>query len=306
MHPSKKMIDGRRAVPTLLDVPADVDLAVILIKDAQTTIEQAILKGVRFAIVFASGFAEIGGEGRDRQDRLANAVLGSDLRLLGPNTNFNAFEQFRDDLPGPKIGLITQSGHQGRPIFQSQEIGIGLSAWAPTGNEVDLEFADFVRWFADQPDIGVIAAYVESFRDARTMRLAADYALRANVPLVCVKVGRTPEGASMALSHTGKLTGTDAVVEAAFGQHGVVRVETLDQLIDTSQVLVRKSAGPVTDGVVVYSISGGTGAHMADLCAQSGLRLPTLTTETQTRLREWIPDFLRVSKPGGQRWQRSR
>ena len=231
VHPSKKVIDGRRAVPTLLDVPADVDLAVILIKDAQTTIKQAILKGVRFAIVFASGFAEIGGEGRDRQDRLANAVLGSDLRLLGPNTNFNAFEQFRDDLPGPKIGLITQSGHQGRPIFQSQEIGIALSAWAPTGNEVDLEFADFVRWFADQPDIGVIAAYVESFRDARTMRLAADYAVRANVPLVCVKVGRTPEGASMALSHTGKLDRRGRRRRCCVRPHGVVRVDALDQLI---------------------------------------------------------------------------
>ena len=297
VHPTKTSIDGHPAVPTVTDIPTDVDLAVILIQDVQITVEQAVAKGVRFAIAFASGFAEVGGDGIERQRRLSAVVKPSGLRLLGPNTNLNAFERFRDDLPGPKIGLITQSGHQGRPVFQSQEIGIALGAWAPTGNEVDLEFADFVRWFAGQPDLGVIAAYVESFRDARTMRLAADYALRAGVPLVLVKVGRTAEGASMALSHTGKLTGADAVVDAAFRQHGVVRVDALDQLIDTSQVLVRHPNGPVSDGVVVYSISGGTGAHMADLCAQAGLRLPTLAAGTQERLRDWIPTYLRVSNP---------
>ena len=297
VHPTKSSIDGHPAVPTVVDVPGEVDLVVIVIQDVARTVEQAVRKGVPFAIAFASGFAEVGADGIERQRQLSDIVQPSRLRLLGPNTNLNAFEQFRDDLPGPKIALITQSGHQGRPVFQAQEIGIALGAWAPTGNEVDLEFADFVRWFAGRPEIGVISAYVESFRDGRTMRLAADHALVAGRPLVLVKVGRTPEGASMALSHTGKLTGADEVVDAAFRQHGVVRVDTLDQLIDTSQVFARHPQGPAADGVVVYSISGGTGAHMADMCARAGLRLPTLASETQERLREWIPGFLRVSNP---------
>jgi acyl-CoA synthetase (NDP forming) len=297
VHPSKASIDGVRAVPSLSDVPTEIDLAVILVADVETAVEQAIDKGVRFAVVFASGFAEQGGEGAERQQRLTDLVRGSDLNLLGPNTNLNTFEHFRDDLPRPSIGLITQSGHQGRPIFQAQEIGIPLTAWAPTGNEGDLEFADFVRWFTGDPEIGVIAAYVESFRDARTMRLAADGAMTAGVPLVCVKVGRTPEGSSMALSHTGKLTGADDVVDAAFRQHGVVRVDGLDQLIDTAQVLLRRPNGPTAEGVVVYSISGGTGAHMSDLCARAGLQLPDLGVETQENLRKVIPTYLRVSNP---------
>src|SRR5205085_1861086 len=150
------------------------------------------------------------------------------------NTNRNAFETFRDDLPGPAIALITQSGHQGRPIFQGQDLGIAMSHWAPTGNEVDLEFADFAAYFADQPQVGVVAGYIEGFKDGRTLMLAADHAARAGVPIVAVKVGRTEEGRSMAKAHTGHLTGADAVISAVFRQLGVTRVDGLDELLDTS------------------------------------------------------------------------
>jgi len=141
-------------------------------------------------------------------------VRAGDVRLLGPNTNLNAFEDFRPDLEGPSIALITQSGHQGRPVFQGQEIGIRLTHWAPTGNEVDLEFADFARHFADQPEVGVIACYIEGFKDGRTLMLAADHAARLRKPMVMVKVGKTEAGRSMAQSHTGHLTGSDAVTSA--------------------------------------------------------------------------------------------
>ena len=110
---------------------------------------------------------------------------------------------------------ITQSGHQGRPVFQGQELGIRLTHWAPTGNEVDLEFADFARYFADQPEVGVVACYIEGFKDGRTLMLAADHAAQLRKPIVMVKVGRTDEPArSMAQSHTGHLTGSDAVTSA--------------------------------------------------------------------------------------------
>ena len=120
---------------------------------------------------------------------------------------------------------MTQSGHQGRPIFQGQELGIRLSHWAPTGNEVDLEFADWARYFADQAEVGVVAAYIEGFKDGRTLMLAADHAAKLRKPLVIVKVGKTEAGASMAQSHTGHLTGSDAVTSAVFRQFGVTRVD---------------------------------------------------------------------------------
>jgi acetate---CoA ligase (ADP-forming) len=133
-------------------------------------------KGAKFGVMFAAGFAEVGEEGEQLQSELEELLAASDLRLLGPNTNLNAFETFTEGLPGKAIALITQSGHQGRPVFQSQQLGIRLSHWAPTGNEADLEFADFAVHFADLDEVGVMAGYIEGFKDGRTLMLAADHA----------------------------------------------------------------------------------------------------------------------------------
>ncbi|MEU0198633.1 MULTISPECIES: acetate--CoA ligase family protein [unclassified Streptomyces] len=296
VHPSRPAVFGIPCVPSVADLPERVDLAVVLVGDPLPVIEELAEAEARFAVVFASGFAETGPEGEAAQRRLAAAVERSGLRLLGPNTNLNAFERFRDDLEGPAIALITQSGHQGRPVFALQELGIRLSHWAPTGNEADLETADFLSYFAEQPDVGAIACYLEGLKDGRSFLLAADRAARRGVPVVAVKVGRTETGARTAASHTGKLTGADAVVDAAFRQFGVIRVDGLDELQDTAALLARAHP-PRADGVVVYSISGGTGAHVADLATEAGLRLPVLSEARQAELHQWIPEYLSVANP---------
>ncbi|MCF3125635.1 acetate--CoA ligase family protein [Streptomyces arenae] len=296
VHPTRGSVFGIPCFSSVADLPEQVDLAVLLVGDPLPVIEQLAEEKVRFAVAFASGFAETGEEGAAAQERLAAAVRRSGLRLLGPNTNLNAFEKFRDDLEGPAIALITQSGHQGRPVFTLQELGIRLSHWAPTGNEADLETADFISYFAGQPEVGAIAAYVEGLKDGRAFLLAADRAARNGVPVVAVKVGRTETGARTAASHTGKLTGADAVVDAAMRQFGVIRVDGLDELQDTSALLAR-ARPPRADGVVVYSISGGTGAHFSDLATEAGLTLPTLSDAKQTELHQWIPDYLNVANP---------
>ncbi|MHB8670577.1 MAG: acetate--CoA ligase family protein [Acidimicrobiales bacterium] len=296
VNPNRERIGEDACYPSLAEIPGDVDLAVILVGEAVDALEEAIEKKARFAVIFAAGFAEVGAEGEKLQARVEALIAGSDLHLLGPNTNLNAFEEFRQDLPGRAIALITQSGHQGRPIFQGQEIGIKLAYWAPTGNVAYLEFADFAAWFARQPEVGAIACYIEGFKDGRTLMLAADQAARAGVPIVCVKVGRTDEGRAMAKAHTGHLTGSDAVTSAAFRQCGITRVDGLDELLDVSAAFSRTDP-PEGDGVCIYSISGGTGAHMADMAAAAGLRIPALADSTQRQLHEWIPPYLRVSNP---------
>ncbi|MFI7383359.1 acetate--CoA ligase family protein [Streptomyces sp. NPDC049813] len=296
VHPTRQTVFGLPCVPGVADLPEQVDLAVLLVADPLPVITELADTKVKFAVAFASGFAETGEAGAAAQQRLAAAVAGSGLRLLGPNTNLNAFEHFRDDLEGPAIALITQSGHQGRPVFALQELGIRLSHWAPTGNEADLESADFIAYFAQRPEVGAIAAYVEGLKDGRAFLLAADRAARAGVPVVAVKVGRTETGARTAASHTGKLTGADAVVDAAMRQFGVVRVDGLDELQDTAALLAR-ARPPRADGVCVYSISGGTGAHFADLATAAGLTLPALSAAKQAELHQWIPDYLNVANP---------
>lgn len=296
VHPTRESVFGRACAPSVADLPEQVDLAVLLVGDPLPVIEELAQAKVRFAVAFASGFAETGAEGAAAQARLAAAVERSGLRLLGPNTNLNAFEEFRDDLDGPAIALITQSGHQGRPVYTLQELGVRLSHWAPTGNEADLETSDFIAYFSQRPEVGAIACYVEGLKDGRSFLLAADRAARAGVPVVAVKVGRTETGARMAASHTGKLTGADQVVDAAMRQFGVIRVDGLDELQDTAALLAR-ARKPLADGVVVYSISGGTGAHFSDLATEAGLSLPVLSEAKQAELHTWIPSYLNVANP---------
>ncbi|MET9406881.1 acetate--CoA ligase family protein [Streptomyces sp. NPDC002935] len=296
VHPTRRSVFGLPCLPSVADLPEQVDLAVLLVGDPLPVIEELTEAKVRFAVAFASGFAETGAEGAAAQTRLAAAVRRSGLRLLGPNTNLNAFENFRDDLDGPAVALITQSGHQGRPVFAMQQLGVRLSHWAPTGNEADLETADFISYFSERPEVGAIACYVEGLKDGRSFLLAADRAARRGVPVVAVKVGRTETGARTAASHTGKLTGADTVVDAAMRQYGVIRVDGLDELQDTAALLARARA-PQADGVVVYSISGGTGAHFADLASGAGLDLPVLSDAKQAELHTWIPDYLNVANP---------
>ncbi|MEU3396066.1 acetate--CoA ligase family protein [Streptomyces filamentosus] len=296
VHPTRTAVFGTACARSVKELGEPVDLAVLLVADPLPVIEELGEAGVRFAVAFASGFAETGADGAAAQERLAEAVRRTGVRLLGPNTNLNAFERFRDDLDGPAVALITQSGHQGRPVFALQELGVRLSHWAPTGNEADLETADFISYFASLPEVGAIAAYVEGLKDGRSFLLAADRAAREGVPVVAVKVGRTETGARTAASHTGKLTGADRVVDAAMRQFGVIRVDGLDQLQDTAALLAR-ARRPLADGVVVYSISGGTGAHFADLATAAGLDLPVLLQAKQDELHQWIPEYLRVANP---------
>ena len=273
-----------------------MDLAVIAAGDPVTILEDVVGKHPLFVMIFAAGFAEAGAEGQALQDRMRQIVRDSGVYLLGPNTTLNSFLPLRSDLPGKALALISHSGHQGRHIWQGQDIGIPMAYWAPTGNEVDLEFADFVKYFATQEQVGAICGYVEGFKNGPKLRRAAELALAAGVPLVVVKVGLSELGQSTAMSHTAHLAGSDAVADAVFGQLGIVRVHGIDELLYTSAFLAR-SAPPQADGVCVYGISGGTLAHLSDLLAAAGVSVPALAESTQAALREWIPGYLRVSNP---------
>jgi acetate---CoA ligase (ADP-forming) len=296
VNPNRATVDGERCYRSVKDVPDEVDVAVVLTKDAAGVVRDAADAGIPFVVIFTAGFAETGGEGASRQREIEELIATTDVHVLGPNTPLNSFQPFREDLPGKRIGLVTQSGHQGRPIYQAQTNGVALDGWAPTGNESDLESADFIDYFASRPDVGAIACYLEGFKDGRTMTLALDQAARRGVPVVVIKVGRSDIGRSWAKSHSGHLAGSDAITDAVMKQFGVTRVDGLDELLDVSSMFAR-TRPPRGDGVAIYSISGGTSAHMADWASSMGLRVPELRKDTQAKLREWIPGFLRVSNP---------
>ncbi len=296
VNPNRDKVDEIACHPSLDALPGPVDVVAVLAPDPQESIRAAGRNGAGFVVVFGAGYAETGADGRAAQEELAALAREAGVRLLGPNTNMNAFELFRADLDGPAIALISQSGHQGRPLFLLQENGVAVSYWAPTGNEADLEFSDFAHWFAERPEIGAVAAYVEGFSSGETLAAAARRCAETDTPLVLVKVGRSEAGRQAVGTHTGKLGGSDRVADGFFAQHGIVRVDTLEQLADTATMLAR-SAAPRSDGVAIYSISGGTNAYLADLCTEAGLRLATLSEDTIRDLRTWIPGYLEVSNP---------
>ena len=297
VHPSKREVLGRPAVASVLDIDGDIDVAVILVRDVLPALKECVQKGVRFVIVFSAGFAELGtAEGLEAEAALA--ALGQDgTRIIGPNTNLNIFESWRQDLPGRRLAIVTQSGFQGRPISQGEAYGIPVHSWATVGNEADLEWADFVAHYASVPDVGAVVSYVEGFKNGRTLMLAADAAARNDVPLVVIKVGRSQEGQAMAQAHTGHLTGSDAVHDAAFEQSGVIRVDDLDEAIEISGMFCHVPPLTGNDGLGLYTLSGGTATHLADLCGAAGVPLPRFEDLTVKALAEHIPGILRMDNP---------
>jgi acyl-CoA synthetase (NDP forming) len=297
VHPSKPDILGTPAVASVLDVEGDVDVAVILVRDVLPALTECVAKGVKFVIVFSGGFAELGTpEGHAAQARLEE-LAGGATRVLGPNTNLNIFEPWRTDLPGRKLAIVTQSGFQGRPISQGETYGIPIASWATLGNEADLEWADLVAHYVSRPDTGAVATYVEGFKDGRTLVLAADAAARHGVPIVAIKVGRSEAGAAMARAHTGHLTGSDAVHDAVFEQYGIVRVDDIDEAVEISGMFCHAPRPTGRDGVALYTLSGGTAAHLVDLCAAAGLPVPRFADETVDALAAHVPAILRRDNP---------
>ena len=286
---------------TAAEVEGDIDLALIRTppEAAIANVEECGKRGIPFALVFSAGFSEVGGEGEEFERRLGEVARKYGVRIMGPNTNENAFETM-PVLPshrGGLIGLVTQSGHNGRPIVQGVAIGAGFSRWVPTGNEVDLELSDFLRYFADDERTTAIAGYIEGFRSIPRLRSALEAVNEADKPVVMLKIGATEKGAATAVSHTGHMTGSDKVIDGLLRQYGVTRVSDLDELLETTNLFAKL---PLDTGprVALYSISGGSGTLMTEVADHYGTDLPELSAQTQRALHDnLIPTYLTVANP---------
>lgn len=271
-------------------VPAPTDLAILSPGAGLTeedVVRDCIEQGVRSLIVTTSAFESV------------ELARRHGIRVLGPNANANLF----DEMPPPinprigKIALITHSGHMGRVIFQASPHGVAFSRWVPTGNEADLEAADFIEYFAYDGDTAVIAGYFEGFHDGAKLRRALAAAATQGKPVVMIKIGRHEVASRMATSHTAHLTGSDAVVDGLFKQYGVIRVDDVDELIETSAFHAKVTPRPAGPRVALYGISGGAVALMAEHAEANGVPVPVLSVQTQRSLHEVLPAHLSVENP---------
>lgn len=296
VNPMREEVFGQKTFSSITDVPGEIDVLAVLIGDAAQTINAAAAKKPRFTLVFAGGFGELGTpEGDLKQVELMDAVRNAGTRLNGPNTTVNSLEVLAKNR-GPAIAIATQSGMQGRPLAQLQELGVHISYWATTGNEADLESADFIEYFARDKKTTAIAGYIEGFADGEQLRAASLAALQEETPISLIKIGRSATGASMAQSHTGHLVGSDSAHDAFFEQFGITRVDDMDALLEVSLVYSR-SMIPEEGGVALFCNSGGSAAHLSDLLSAYGLPIPVLTSETQRELSNYIPDSYLISNP---------
>ena len=287
------------------EIAEHVDLAVIclpgeLVLDAA---EEALAAGVRALVVISAGFAEIGSEGVERQERLLALVRAHGARMLGPNclgiastaVQLNATFAPRS-FPAGKIGFSSQSGALGLALLERAEAsGLGVTSFVSIGNKADVSSNDLLEWWEDDDATELVVLYLESFGNPRAFaRIARRLARRK--PILALKGGTTRAGIRAAGSHTAALAGSDAAADALFAHAGVIRAHTLDELIDVASLL---SAQPVPRGrrVAVVTNAGGLGILAADACEAVGLELPPPSEETRAALAAFLPAEASAANP---------
>lgn len=302
INPVRDVIQGLPCHASIDALPGPVDCAMIALgpTDSVKAVSDCAAKGIRSAILFGAGFAELGGEGAALQAEMVAIAKAAGMRLLGPNcmgllnTNARFYGTFASALeegipaPGP-IGLVSQSGGYGGYIMKHLfRRGLGLSTWATTGNECDVEAGEVLRWMAKREEVRVIVAYLEGVRDGQTLMEGLELARLNKKPVVVMKVGRSSQGQAAAASHTASLAGEDSVYDAVFQRYGVHRADTSDELIDIAYALARHPQ-PVGRQVGVISISGGVGVQLADYLHDQRLTLAETPESTKDELRALVP-----------------
>ena len=308
VHPvnrSGTSVAGVRGYRTVEEIPDSVDLAVVCVPAERVldAAETSLTSGVRALCVISSGFAEVGAEGAQRQERLLALVRSHGARLIGPNclgissaaVGLNA--TFAPNaLPKGRIGFSSQSGALGLALLeQATERQLGFSAFVSIGNKADVSSNDLLEWWEDDESTDAVLLYLESFGNPRKFgRIARRVARRK--PVIALKAGATAAGAHAASSHTAALAGSDAAADALFRQAGVIRARTLEELVDVTVLL---SSQPLPRGrrVAVVTNAGGLGILCADACSSSGLSLPELAPETQAALAAALPAEASTANP---------
>ena len=303
INPNYDEIQGMKAYKALADVPGDVDLALIALPSAM--VEDAVTacadKGVKAAVIFSSGYAETGEAGEAAQERLLEIARASGMRIMGPNcmglAGFDArmimtFGFSMETMPpelGP-IGIVSQSGAYGAvAYYESRDRQLGVSLWATTGNESDIDLSEILMYYAADDAIKVILLYMEGCKDGPGFMAGLEAARAAGKPVIVTKVGASDIGAEAAFSHTASITGSDVVFDTVVAKYGAHRTYSLDEFYDLGYACSTTRSFPNGNRVGLLTISGGVGVLMSDVASRLGLEVPKLTEAAQARIREIIP-----------------
>ncbi len=307
INPKDEEILGLRAYPSILDVPKEknVDLAVIVIpaRLVPEAVEQCALAGVMNIVVISAGFKEAGIEGAHRERECIALCDKYGLDMVGPNclgiidtdSGLNASFAANMALKG-NIAMMSQSGAICTVALDwAEKTNVGFSKFVSLGNKADLDENDFLQFFDNDASTAVIAAYLEGVKNGPDFIRIARHVSQSK-PVIIVKSGRTSVGSRAVSSHTGTLAGSDAAYNAAFRQSGVIRADSLLEMLDMSRAF---SSYPLPKGrnIAIVTNAGGLGILTADACSSAGLTITSFGESTINELRKILPPAANLYNP---------
>ncbi len=299
---------GRDSYARVADLPPGVDLAFVMVPTSAvlSVLAEVADHGIPSVVLLTSGFAEVGDEGAELERQVVDLARRRGLTILGPNGNgyINAAARVTpyglpidNPLLGGPVGVVLQSGALASSVLTfAQSRNIGISLLVSMGNESMVSMTDVMRYLIDDDATRVIALFIESVRRPAEFLALAREALVKGKPVVAIKVGRSQTGARVARAHTGSLVGDDTVVDAVFRRSGVIRVDSLEDLIITSGLLA--TTGPLPGNRFGFiTASGGASEIIADRAEDEGIEIPQFAPETVRRLRQVVPPFAATQNP---------
>jgi acetate---CoA ligase (ADP-forming) len=299
VNPRGGTVHGLPAFSHLSDIGEPVDLALIVVPPpAVLSVFQDMDEvGIRNAVLITAGFGELGAEGRQMQQELVDFAHAHDIAFLGPNClGYINVAHNIPAMPSPfppviegHVAVIAQSGALTSTLFNYAYMQhIGINALASTGNEAVLSISELMDYFVEDEATKVIALFVEAIRNPQHFIAAARRALEKGKPIVAFKIGRSERSAEVAQAHTGALVGDDRVIDALFRQLGIIRVNSIEELLITSGTLAQTGVLP-GNRLGFVALSGGSCDSAADYAEQYGIELPAFSEETKQGLRALLP-----------------
>lgn len=307
INPKRESVLGVKCYPSISALPEEVDL--IVISTPKNTVEgflrEGATKGVKAAVVFASGYSEVGTEeGIQAEKDLQQLCEELDIALMGPNcagfANYvdmmypYAFISNERDRRGA-VGVVSQSGQLVLSMMEAPSIKFSYAISSGNGKITTVE--DYLDFLVEDADTNVIALYMEGCKNPQKLMDTLKKAALQKKPIVVLKTGRSEKGQALAASHTGSLSGSDKVFDALFAKFGVIRVDDLEELMSTAQALAVLKKLPENDGFSCISLSGGETGICADLGQLVGLHYPDFEKETVAALEEILPGYATVNNP---------
>jgi len=308
---SSKELNGIKCYASLSDMDEPVDMIIIAIPAAavESVLVECARKGIKFAVIHAAGFAELGEEGRTLQERMIKAVRSEGMRVVGPNCmgifspdmRLNTIVELDEaDLEAGSVAFCGQSGWASENFITGGTArGLRLSAAISSGNQADLDLFDYVSHFGGDPKTKVICAYAENVGRGNEFFEMASKVGTAK-PIVIWKSGFSRAGTRAAMSHTGSIAGNREIWRGAARRSGIVMAEGFEELVDMA-VSFSSPLSPKGKKVGIMTEAGGGGICAADACEALGLEVqpfsPALKKRLKDFLKPYLPPFSGVSNP---------